>query len=206
MVLINGRTAVRSLTECFITLAFLLHRDQPGLWQKYRSYGNGQAKLAFLKSFELDDSSLPDYLNIPELEAMANEDAWLEFVSIDVGSWAGSDLRKMSEEAKVKHIYDKYYSWPSGYVHGHWGAIRDTSFEICLNPLHRYHRIPAIPRTSMVSVAPSALKLVNLLLDLLNSAYPTFKPRMRNLPEPSSDEAFDSRDDSIAQSGHEGRT
>jgi hypothetical protein len=180
-----GRTVIRSMTECYITLAFLLKRDQLALWQKYRSYGSGQAKLAFLKSFDLEDPSLPEYLDPTELEAMANEDAWLEFVTIDVGNWTGLDLRKMSEEANVKPIYDKYYTWPSGYVHGQWGAVRDTNFGICLNPLHRFHRIPAPPRVSMGSVAPAAFKLTNLLLELLNAAYPTFKPRMTGLPPQS---------------------
>ena len=104
---VEGRTALRSMVECYIALAFLLKRDQSGLWQKYRSYGSGQAKLAFLKSFDLDDRRLPDYVNVIELEAMANEDAWMEFVAIDVGHWAGADLRRMSEEAGVKEIYDK---------------------------------------------------------------------------------------------------
>jgi hypothetical protein len=84
----------------------------------------------------------------------------------------------MSEEAGVKPVYDKYYVWPSGYVHGHWGAVRDTVFDLCLNPLHRYHRIPSPPRRDMGSVAGDAIKLVNLLLVQLNTAYPPFKPRV----------------------------
>ena len=183
---VEGRTALRSMVECYIALAFLLKRDQSGLWQKYRSYGSGQAKLAFLKSFDLDDRRLPDYVNVIELEAMANEDAWMEFVAIDVGHWAGADLRRMSEEAGVKEIYDKYYSWPSGYVHGQWGAVRDTAFGVCLNPVHRYHRIPTSPRMNMGSVAPATFRLTNLLLDLLNKAYPTFKHRLSQalMPQP----------------------
>ena len=192
---VEGRTAIRSMTECYITLAYLLKLDQRGLWEKYRNYGVGQAKLAYLKSFDLHDSGLPDYLDASELEAMANEDAWAEFVTIDVGSWAGLDLRKMSEQANVKPIYDKYYTWPSGYVHGQWGAVRDTNFGLCLNPLHRFHRIPATPRVSMASVAPAALKLTNLLLDLLNAAYPTFKHRMSHkTAAPSEDAASDEQD------------
>jgi hypothetical protein len=186
---IEGRMAIRTMAECYITLGFLLKRDQSGLWEKYRSYGSGQTKLAYLKSFDWDDPSLPAYVNVAELEAMANEDVWLEFVTIDVGNWAGMDLRRMSEEANVKAIYDKYYAWPSGYVHGHWGAVRDTNFGICLNPLHRFHRVPMAPRVTMGSVAPAAIKLTNLLIDALNGAYPEFKRRMSSLAANLTDDA-----------------
>lgn len=198
---VEGRTALRSMVECYIALAFLLKRDQSGLWQKYRSYGSGQAKLAFLKSFDLDDRRLPDYVNVIELDAMANEDAWMEFVAIDVGHWAGADLRRMSEEAGVKEIYDKYYSWPSGYVHGQWGAVRDTAFGVCLNPVHRYHRIPTSPRMNMGSVAPATFRLTNLLLDLLNKAYPTFKHRLSQalMPQPESATSTHDKDETGEQ-------
>ena len=85
----------------------------------------------------------------------------------------------MSEEAGVKDLYDKYYGWPSGFIHGQWGAVRDTVYEVCLNPLHRLHRIPAAPRTDMGSVAADTTKLCNVLLDRLNHAYPSFKPRYK---------------------------
>ena len=53
------------------------------------------------------------------LEALANEDAWLEIKDISVGNWAKLDLRKMATDAGVKDVYDAYYDWTSGFVHGH---------------------------------------------------------------------------------------
>jgi hypothetical protein len=184
---VEGRLAIRTLTEIVITLSFLLKRDNPNLWQKFRSHGSGQAKLALLKMIDLE-SELPGYINLNELETFANEDIWQELTSIELGNWAGMDLRKMSEEAGLKHVYDKYYGWPSGYVHGQWGAVRDTVFGLCLNPLHRYHRIPSFPKRFMGSVAMDALHLVNMLLDSLNSAYPSFKSRVKK-PAPAKSEA-----------------
>jgi hypothetical protein len=72
---IEGRLAIRTLTETYVTLAFLLHRDDPALWLKYRKYGGGQAKLAFLKMFDMDAEEVPEYINMAELEMFANEDA-----------------------------------------------------------------------------------------------------------------------------------
>lgn len=184
---VEGRLAIRTLTEIVITLGFLLRRDNSKLWQKFRSHGSGQAKLTFLKMIDID-SDLPNYIDLDELELFANEDIWQEFTSIELGNWAGMDLRKMSEEADLKHVYDKYYGWPSGYVHGQWGAVRDTVFDLCLNPLHRYHRIPSSPNRFMGSVAIDALHLVNMLLDSLNTAYPSFKPRVKK-PTPANDYA-----------------
>ena len=150
----EGRIIVRSLAECCLTLSYLLKIDDPSLWSKYRDYGTGQAKLAFLKLYELDDADVPSFVNIDELERLANEDVWQEFASIDLGNWAKSDLRSMAEHSGLKEIYDKYYAWPSGYVHGQWGAVRDTVFDLCLNPLHGYHRIPSLPRIDMPSSIP----------------------------------------------------
>lgn len=176
----EGRLVIRTLVESVVTLSFLLKKDDDTIWQKYRTYGTGQAKLAYLKLEPLEEDDLPDFVKIEELEELANDDVWLEFQNVNIGSWSGSDLRKMSEVAGVKDLYDKYYGWPSGFVHGQWGAVRDTVFEVCLNPLHRLHRIPAAPRTDMGSVASDALRLTNVLLDRLNAAYPPFKPRLKH--------------------------
>jgi hypothetical protein len=177
---VQGRLAIRTLVECFIVLAYLLKREEVGLWKKYRTYGTGQAKLNFLKMIDFESDELPTHISLDELERLANEDMWQELVDIELGHWAGSDLRKMSEDAGVKTVYDKYYGWPSGYVHGQWGAVRDTVFGQCLNPLHRFHRVPMPPRLDMGSVGEDSIRLINLLLDLLNSAYPSFKPRVNS--------------------------
>jgi hypothetical protein len=172
-----GRLILRTLIEAYVTLSYLIKKDEPALWDAYRAYGSGQAKLAFLKLVESEQ--LPRYVDLQTLESLANEDLWQEFVNIDLGHWDNKDLRRMSEEIGVKNIYDKYYAWPSAFVHAQWAAVRNTVFEVCLNPLHRLHRIPRPPRLDLEDVSWDAIRLGNLLLDLINEAYPTFKPRFR---------------------------
>lgn len=172
---VEGRHAIRTLAESIINLRYMLKLDNPSIWDKYRQYGTGQAKLAFLKLFDLDESALPSYINIDDLNSYSDEDIWQELVEISIGNWSGKDLRKMSEEAGVKDIYDKYYGWPSGYIHGHWGAVRDTIFCQCVNPLHRLHRVPSPPNLSMESTLPDMAKLLNLHLDVFRSIYPDFR-------------------------------
>ena len=90
-----GRLALRTFLEIHITLRHLLTEDNPELWRSWRAYGAGQAKLMSLKLEELPDS--PHYIDADLLSQITNEDFWEEFVSIDLGHWAGADLRKLSE-------------------------------------------------------------------------------------------------------------
>ena len=171
-----SRMALRSVVESFITLRYLSVKDDSAIWMQYRNYGSGQTALAFLKnSVGLNP---PDFIDLSKLEALANEDAWLETKDIAIGNWANLNLRRMSEEADVKPVYDSFYDWSSGFVHGHWGVVRDTCFVTCLNPLHRLHRVPSsVPAPPPVII--DMCKLVNRCLDELNSLYPAFKRRIK---------------------------
>lgn len=174
----EGRILLRTIVENYITLKFLAHRDNPTVWQQFRQYGTGQTKLAFLKN--LREDAIPDFINLNDLHTYANEDLWQEYSDINLKPWSEKNLRAMATEAGIKDFYDKYYDWASAYVHGNWGAIRDTVFTVCLNPLHRFHRIPFIPRLSLQSALPDAAKILNLMLDLTSQLYPPFKPRIKH--------------------------
>ncbi|MCA3351076.1 MAG: hypothetical protein INF97_10810 [Roseomonas sp.] len=174
----EGRIILRSIVEIFITIRFLSHHDNPTLWAQYRNHGNGQAKLAFLKNLRSED--LPNFVSLEELESYASEDIWQEFQDIDLKSWSDRNLRAMAAEAGIKDIYDKYYDWSSGYIHANWASIRDTIFTTCLNPLHRFHRIPFIPRLNMPSALPDGAKLVNGALDVIAQLFPPLKMRIKH--------------------------
>lgn len=176
-----GQVALRVIAESAINFAYLLHKDDAELWASFRAYGAGQAKLTFLK-FE-DIQSPPNSIDVETLRALANEDLWQEFVPIELGHWDKSNLRKMSDDASVKDsIYDPFYQWPSQFAHGQWGAIRDTVFDNCANPLHRFHRLPRVAPRQLPPTVDQAIMLVNLVLDLLDRAYPLFKLRIAEIP------------------------
>jgi hypothetical protein len=174
-----GRSVLRTIVECFISLAYLIAKDDPKLWLKHRDYGSGQAKLAFLKN--LRSESVPKFIDLDRLERQANEDRWLEFSDMHLGSWSELSLRTMADEANVKDVYDGYLDICSGYVHGNWAAIRDASFATCWNPLHRLHRIPAPPNLAMSSIIPDGLFLINRMLDDLAKLYPGFEDRLTDI-------------------------
>ncbi len=117
---ILGRLGLRTILEIRINLKYLLDQDNEELWKKWREFGAGQAKLNVLKFDELIDP--PKYIDIKSLEQIANEDIWEEFLTVNLASWSGLDLRKLSERTGLKNDYDKHYSWTSGYAHGMWGG------------------------------------------------------------------------------------
>ena len=187
---INGRDLLRSLTETLITLSSLAKNDDGKLWQSFRDYGYGQAKLTYLKMLETE--ALPGFLTVESLEGLSNEDTWHEFREIHIGNWADSDLRKMSESVGLKaDVYDRYYDWSSAFVHGNWAAIRDACYDVCLNPLHRLHRVLAAQPKRLSDVRDDGARLVNRILTVLDGLYPPFADRLAEAPpatEPESGE------------------
>jgi len=171
---ILGRLGLRTILECHISLRYLMTKDNADLWKKWRTYGAGQAKLNALRFDELMDA--PKHIDQSTLEAIAGEDLWEEFLNIELGSWSGLDLRKMSDKSGVKDAYDGHYSWTSGYSHGTWGPIRESCYETCGNPLHRLHRYPR--RNSLPDTITDACMLIDTILDDLDKAYPEFGHRL----------------------------
>ena len=137
---ILARLGLRTLLEMRINLKYLVDQNDVALWQEWRKYGAGQAKLTSLKADDFQDP--PQFIDLESLKSIASEDVWEEFVAIDFGSWTGADMRKISEQVSVKETYDKYYPWASSYSHAMWGAVRESSYRTCANPLHRLHRYP----------------------------------------------------------------
>lgn len=168
---ITSRLILRTLVEACITLRYLRRKDSEDLWRSYRVYGAGQAKLAFLKVQELQ-GDLPSFLDERALYEIANEDMWQEYLNIDIGHWATSNLRDLAIKGDSKSLYDKYYDWTSTVAHGHWGAVRDTNLVTCHNPLHRLHRIPRHEHRQLASVELDAIEVLNTMLAELEALYP----------------------------------
>jgi len=162
----SGRLTLRALADIYITLKYLQVKEVNNMhiWDTYRGYGSGQLKLALLKLEESDTSI--DCVTKKLLYEMANEDEILEFVPINLGH--------MSIEAGVKDVYDNYYTYTSGFVHGNWGSIRESVYQKCLNPLHRLHRIPTPNLPILSSVMSDALLITNKILECLSAFYPGF--------------------------------
>lgn len=172
-----SRLVLRSLTEVLITLSYLIKKNEQKLWDEFRVYGTGQAKLSLEK---LEDNT-PSYVDIRALKEVANEDAWIEFVPVNLGHWDGANLRKLSEEAGLKDIYVRYYEWPSEFMHGNWGAIREAVYKTCLNPLHRLHRIPEPSPKIFPDSTDDIYLLWTKIVDIVEKEYPSPKKNQGGL-------------------------
>lgn len=172
-----GRLILRTILETHINLRFLTKKDDETIWFQYRNHGSAQAKLAFLKYLQAKEK--PDYVNIQELFDLANEDMWLEYQDINLGNWASKSLRDIAIEAGLKEAYDQHYTILSTTIHAQWTGVREENFTQCINPLHRYHRIPAMPKPSQEDIVPDMCKIINQMLDDLTHLYPQFKDRLR---------------------------
>lgn len=184
---ITGRLTMRALVETYITFKYLLNREQqdPTIWDTHRVYGSGQLKLVYLKLKEMGAQTAG--IDSDEMEHLANEDAWVEFVPINLGHWDAENLRKMSEDVGLKHVYDRFYGYTSGFMHANWGAIRESSYQRCLNPLHRMHRLPVLDLPLMPSITDDAREITNSILECIATAYPAFEPRLIKPPAVQND-------------------
>ena len=169
-----SRIGLRTILEIRINLKYLIDKNDGRLWKKWREYGTGQAKLSSLKLDDLVEP--PKYIDAERVKSIASEDLWEELLTIDIGHWASGDLRKISEETRLKELYDQYYPWTSTYAHGMWGAIRETSFQVCGNPLHRLHRFPE--RQPLQDCLYDAATLVDEILEHVDNEYPSFPHRL----------------------------
>lgn len=175
---ISARLNIRTLLEIFITLKFMevKEKEEPEIWKTFRDYGTGQFKLIMSKVKEGGLES--NMVNLVEISYIANEDQWVEFTTINLGNWSNMDLRKMAEESGLKGHYDRYYDYCSAYTHGNWGAIRETVFQNCVNPLHRWHRVPIYDLPLLESVQLDAEEILNEILKLVGDLYEGFNERL----------------------------
>lgn len=174
-----GRLGLRTIVEVHINLRFLLSKDNKDLWKKWRVYGAGQAKLNALK-FD-DNIDAPKHIDVESVEQIAGEDMWEEYLTINLASWSGLDLRRLSEQSGLKDTYDKHNSWTSGYAHGMWGPIRESCYQTCGNPLHRLHRYPE--RRRLWDTVDDAAQIVDQILCDLDRTFPSFPHRVYRLKE-----------------------
>lgn len=143
----HGSSITRALLEARIVLKWLIQRDDPELFSRFKDYGRGRIKLLKLHLEEYRDSfedPSPDLdRNIEYLNVLVNQDIWEEFQDISIkGNFAGIDTRKMAEQVGLLSEYRLLFAPASASVHGEWGALDQYVLTVCVNPLHRHHRIP----------------------------------------------------------------
>ena len=107
------------------------------------------------------------------IQAAQLQEAWvlsqrlMQFVDINLGSWAGSSIRKMCEEIGDKELYDFWFVPHSACAHNTWQHVSVWNTKVCRNPLHQEHRLShtAMPSLTLDYVHQSVRFFGELLTD-----------------------------------------
>lgn len=168
---VAGRALLRGIAEALLNLKYLELResDDPDIWIRFRDYGLGKYKLVLLKARE-SSSMEPDSHFVPLLiDSLVNEHKWEAFTDIDLGAFDKLSIRERAELVGEKAMFDTVYDYDTNFVHGFWGAIRESALLLCDNPAHRFHVIPdASGDQKLKSVAPDAGRLLGRTIDCLS--------------------------------------
>ena len=171
---ILGRHGLRTIIEILIIAKYLIknENERPNIWDEYKQYGIGKYKLILLKSRENKDKEKLSHFNENLIDILVNENIWEEFQDIDLKYFDKTGMREKSIEVNEKEFYDIFYDYDSSYVHGLWGAIRESSILACNNPNHLFHSIPDIFNVQkQVSILFDSEIVFLKLLNIFNTQY-----------------------------------
>lgn len=174
---ILGRHGIRTIIEILIIIKYLLKSEEnnPEVWKQYKQYGISKYKLVLVKAREAKIDKSAHFIP-PVAEALVNEVKWEEFQDIDLKYFDKLGIREKSELVQEKDLYDLYYDYDSSFVHGMWGAIRESGMLSCNNPGHQYHSIPDVySNQTLPDVKADSHKIIKKIIELLTTFY--------NIPE-----------------------
>lgn len=145
----NGNIApiiLRAMADVHITTVWILN-DPVERSRQFIRYGLGQAKLN-LEHRKADlDPDKPDpkaHAFIEALEEWINLQRFTWLTEVNLGSWSGKSVREMAEEGGCLDFYNFVYSPFSSCTHSTWEHLERYNLRECQNPLHRFHRVPAV--------------------------------------------------------------
>ena len=140
---------LRAMADVHITLAWILE-DANTRSRQFIHYGLGQAKLEIEKRkarlAASDPPAADEQAFIEFLESWVGSQRYTFLTEVNVGSWSGASTRQMAHEAGLRDYYDYVYAPFSSCVHSTWQHVERLNTAFCDNPLHRFHRVPAMAR------------------------------------------------------------
>jgi len=177
---------LRPMVDTRILVAWLIAKDDPGLYEKFKSFGAGRLKLRklhledFVEAEELSDQ-FEDHLDY--LEARVNSETLEEFQAIDLGSnFAGKSIRDMAREAGLKRLYDLDYAPLSAEHHGEWSSLEDWDLAVSDDPLHQGHRFgtfsPSEDGVSIQVVAHAFFLMMDTVEEVFSSLGASVAPEL----------------------------
>ncbi|MBR9917497.1 hypothetical protein GYB29_07415 [bacterium] len=170
----NGHMApivLRSMVDLYITLSWIF-MDPLKRSQHFIAHGLGQEKLILehrKAQMEEDGIDTKNDEMIKAQESWINQQRFTFLTEVDLGNWSKLGVYEMAVESGCKDLYNYAYTPFSTASHSMWNHIAKYNLDECINPLHRFHRIPAIhpdpPHVHYFEVAAKYLDKVFKLFD-----------------------------------------
>jgi hypothetical protein len=170
---ILGRHAYRTILETFINIKYLLKLEQqnPNVWLEYKLYGIGKYKLPLLKERENSIQNNTHFAD-PLAEVIINEIIWEEFLDIDTRYFDNKKIKEKFEEVGEKYLYEVLYEYDNNFIHGFWGAVRESSMLHCDNATHKFHSVPDINfEQKLSSVNSDIYKIIDKFYNLIEESF-----------------------------------
>ena len=172
----HGSGIIRMLFETDLSLQWMYSNRTDGSYKQYQSYGKGKGKLYRLhlkelleKSQDHSEDSIAGVL-ARLLGRISEERPWqFQEVSLD-STFAGVSMRQMASELGQLDHYRHVYQPASGVTHGEWWTLEESTMIKCLNPLHRFHLMPALDIRPQIRARFPTLALM-YFRDILTTAY-----------------------------------
>jgi hypothetical protein len=134
---------LRCLTDTAISFGYLAKAGTEKEFKEFKCYGEGKEKLLML---HLQDTySEKKSLEGRSCEEIAEEMGWSfmpELIDIELGNWTKKSARELAIEAELEELYRIIYDPTSSDLHGTWMSIKKSNLVRCIQPLHRFHRMP----------------------------------------------------------------
>jgi uncharacterized protein DUF5677 len=165
-----GPLVLRSMVDVYISLSWILMAPEERS-QQFIAYGLGQIKLQIehLKEAAAQEASSETQTGMELLEDWLNSQRLIFLTEVNIGSWSGTNTRKMAEESGCLDIYMFAYTIFSEAAHSMWHHISIFNLKRCSSPLHRLHSVPHAPQLdSQVYFLHMAAKYLEITLMLVD--------------------------------------
>jgi hypothetical protein len=134
---------LRCIVDTGITFAFLATHGTAQNFKDFKTYGEGKQKLLML---HLQDT-YPDVGSLEgktaaEIAQSLGGGLTTEVLNIELDNWTKRSARDLAIAAGLEKYYRLAYDPSSADVHGTWMSLDNSNLTRCVQPLHRFHRLP----------------------------------------------------------------
>jgi hypothetical protein len=136
---------LRCLADTAITFAYLTKCGKAEEFTSFISYGEGKEKLLMLQL--QDRYPMQKSVQGKTSEDIANElggGFMPEMIDINLADWTKKSARDLALASGTDEIYRLVYDPASTHLHGTWMSIQKANLVRCIQPIHRFHKIPGM--------------------------------------------------------------